>query len=73
MIPLCLWFAAELTVGIVMVHAHAGWFVVGGGSGGMEFSVLLIARCVDRAHAPRRRALRDSPESDQKDGTISRF
>jgi putative oxidoreductase len=42
-IPLCLWFAAELAVGIAMVHAHAGWFVVGGGSGGMEFSVLLIA------------------------------
>jgi putative oxidoreductase len=42
-IPLCLWFAAELVVGIVLVHAHAGWFVVGGGTGGMEYSVLLIA------------------------------
>ncbi|MCU1283020.1 MAG: DoxX family protein [bacterium] len=42
-IPLCLWFAAELAVGIVMVHAHQGWFVVGGGTGGMEYSVLLIA------------------------------
>ena len=41
-IPLCLWFAVELTVGIVLVHAHQGWFVVGGGTGGMEYSVLLI-------------------------------
>jgi putative oxidoreductase len=42
-IPLCLWFAAELAVGIVMVHARHGWFVVGGGTGGVEYSVLLIA------------------------------
>ena len=42
-IPLCLWFAAELVVGIVLVHAHNGWFVVGGGTGGVEYSVLLIA------------------------------
>ena len=42
-IPLCLWFAAELSVGIVMVHAHQGWFVVGGGTGGVEYSVLLVA------------------------------
>jgi putative oxidoreductase len=48
-IPLCLWFAAELTVGIVMVHARAGWFVVGGGTGGMEYSVLLIAALVSIA------------------------
>ena len=41
-IPLCLWFAVELTAGIVLVHAHQGWFVVGGGTGGMEYSVLLI-------------------------------
>lgn len=45
-IPLCLWFAAELAVGIVLVHAHQGWFVVGGGTGGMEYSVLLICALV---------------------------
>lgn len=32
-----------LIVGIVMVHAAAGWFVVGGGSNGIEFNLLLIA------------------------------
>ena len=36
-------FALELTMGIILVHASNGWFVVGGGTGGMEYSVLLIA------------------------------
>ncbi len=40
--PLCAWFAVELTVGIVLVHARDGWFVVGGGRNGMEYSLLLI-------------------------------
>jgi putative oxidoreductase len=40
--PLSLWFASELTMGIVLVHAPAGWFVVGGGRNGMEYSVVLI-------------------------------
>ena len=31
------------TTGIVLVHAPAGWFVVGPGRNGAEFSVLLIA------------------------------
>jgi putative oxidoreductase len=39
---LCLWFAAELAVGIVLVHARFGWFVVGPHLAGMEYSVLLI-------------------------------
>jgi putative oxidoreductase len=30
-------------VGIVMVHAVNGWFVVGGGSNAVEYNVLLIA------------------------------
>jgi putative oxidoreductase len=30
-------------VGIVLVHAPAGWFVVGAGRNGAEFSVLLMA------------------------------
>lgn len=34
-------FAFELLTGIVLVHKANGWFVVGGGSGGMEYSVLL--------------------------------
>jgi putative oxidoreductase len=40
--PLALLFAAELTAGIALVHAREGWFVVGGGRNGMEFSALLI-------------------------------
>lgn len=40
--PLCAWFALELFAGIVLVHARDGWFVVGGGRNGMEYSVLLI-------------------------------
>src|SRR5262245_40305499 len=35
-------FALELAVGIYLVHAKSGWFVVGAGTGGMEYSVLLI-------------------------------
>jgi putative oxidoreductase len=35
-------FAIELIVGIVLVHAKDGWFVVGLGRNGMEYSVLLI-------------------------------
>ena len=34
--------AAVLLAGIVMVHAKNGWFVVGRGTGGVEYSVLLI-------------------------------
>ena len=35
-------FVIELTVRITLVHSASGWFVVGGGTGGMEYSVLLI-------------------------------
>jgi len=40
---LCGWFAVQLTLGIVMVHAREGWFVVDAGRNGMEYSVVLIA------------------------------
>jgi putative oxidoreductase len=40
--PLALWFAAQLVMGIYLIHARAGWFVVGAGRNGMEFSALLI-------------------------------
>jgi putative oxidoreductase len=35
-------FLAILTMGIILVHGAEGWFVVGGGRNGVEFSVLLI-------------------------------
>jgi putative oxidoreductase len=46
---LCAWFAIQLLVGIATVHWSQGWFVVGAGRGGMEYSVLLIVcLCVIR-------------------------
>lgn len=41
--PICLLLAAIYLCGIWLVHWPAGWFVVGPGRNGMEFSVLLIA------------------------------
>lgn len=35
-------FAVQLIMGIVLVHAEEGWFVVGHGRNGMEYSVFLI-------------------------------
>ena len=40
--PLATWFAFQLVMGIYFVHAPAGWFVVGAGRNGVEYSVLLI-------------------------------
>ena len=40
--PLSLAFAAIYATGIALVHAKAGWFVVGLGRNGSEYSVLLI-------------------------------
>ncbi|MDX2060352.1 MAG: DoxX family protein [Gemmatimonadales bacterium] len=39
---LSLYFAAQLLLGIALVHFREGWFVVGAGRNGMEYSVLLI-------------------------------
>lgn len=41
-LPLTLAYAGIYAMGIVLVHAKAGWFVVGLGRNGMEYSVLLI-------------------------------
>jgi putative oxidoreductase len=53
---LSLAYAAIYAVGIAMVHAKAGWFVVGLGRNGAEYSVLLIVAllCVGAQHAPLR-------------------
>lgn len=40
--PVCLGFAAIYLVGLVLVHMPEGWFVVGLGRNGMEYSVLLV-------------------------------
>ena len=50
--PLALVYSAIYLVGIAMVHAKAGWFWVGGGRNGAEFSVLLVAClfCVGLRH-----------------------
>lgn len=41
--PLAAYFIVQTALGIWLVHWKAGWFVVGLGRNGMEYSVLLIA------------------------------
>jgi putative oxidoreductase len=41
--PLTAWYAAQILTGIALVHWSQGWFVVGAGRGGMEYSVLIVA------------------------------
>ena len=55
--PLALLFAFIYAMGIVLVHAKAGWFVVGLGRNGSEYSVLLIVclLCVGLQHAKSQR------------------
>ncbi len=55
--PLCLVYCAIYATGIALVHWPAGWFVVGLGRNGMEYSVLLIACLAVQAwvHWPERR------------------
>lgn len=40
--PITVIFSAIYLVGMIMVHAPEGWFVVGLGRNGMEYSALLI-------------------------------
>jgi len=42
-VPACIGNIIIFIFGIVLDHAHSGWFVVGGGTNGMEYSVMLIA------------------------------
>lgn len=48
---LSLLFAAIYLCGLILVHWPAGWFVVGLGRNGMEYSVLLIACLLAMAYA----------------------
>jgi putative oxidoreductase len=41
--PACIGHIFILFLGMILVHLPAGWFVVGLGRNGMEYSVLLIA------------------------------
>lgn len=41
--PVALLLCVEMVLGIVLVHAPNGWYVIGPGTGGVEFNVLLIA------------------------------
>lgn len=44
-------WAAQLVMGIILVHASNGWYVVGPSTGGVEYSLLLIVSlCVLYAH-----------------------
>lgn len=51
-------FSLLYAVGIAMVHAQEGWFVVGRGRNGAEYSVLLIVvlLCVGLQHGRSRAA-----------------
>jgi putative oxidoreductase len=40
--PLVLWFGIQIAVGILLVHGKDGWFVVGAGRNGAEYSVLIL-------------------------------
>lgn len=40
--PIALVFAVIYACGIWLVHAKEGWFVVGGGRNGVEYSVLIL-------------------------------
>lgn len=44
-------FAVQLAVGVYMIHWKEGWFVVGAGRNGMEFSFVLIASLLAIAYA----------------------
>jgi len=44
-------FAAQLAAGIALVHWKEGWFVVGAGRNGIEYSVFLIASLLAIAYA----------------------
>lgn len=41
--PLALLLVVEMLLGIVLVHAPEGWFVIGPGHDGAEYNTLLIA------------------------------
>lgn len=65
--PLCLWFSCILVGGIVMVHLPEGWFVVGAGRNGMEYSALLITCLVSLSLAHGGSSPPATPGKDKKE------
>ena len=51
--PIALVFSVIYACGLWLVHAPAGWFVVGLGRNGMEYSVLILACLLANAWAHR--------------------
>lgn len=41
--PVALLFIVHMLMGIILVHADIGWYVLGPGQGGAEFNTLIIA------------------------------
>ena len=41
-LPISAWFIFQLLMGIYLIHGRVGWFVVGAGRNGVEYSALLI-------------------------------
>ena len=52
--PIALVFSTIYACGIWLVHAPAGWFVVGLGRNGMEYSVLIVLCLLANAWAHRK-------------------
>ena len=55
-VPACICHIIVLVTGIILIHADDGWFVVGPGRDGVEYSVMLIAclTAVLWAHWPKK-------------------
>lgn len=49
--PISIIFCIQLLTGIILIHFNEGWFVVGAGRNGMEYSVLLIICFISSAIA----------------------
>jgi putative oxidoreductase len=41
--PLAAYYALQILLGIYLVHGQHGWYTVGPGRNGVEFSVLILA------------------------------
>lgn len=46
---ICFTWMIVITMGIILVHAQNGWFVVGPSTGGVEYSILLLLALITLA------------------------